>query len=237
MTSEITFKNDIAFIFPLRELERKLHKKHSTQRPLVEKLINDFVTENGSGYIMLTELLLKAMEADLNIYEFTKDDIEDFKTQINNLDKKFKYIDRIMDQLPKKEKWELWLDRYNNLTELLSKRTYLVRDYLISKENPNEVDVLFFSYYLHFVRLMGVLTQEIRKLNENEFEHIVPTLNIAMMLYAPLLIGYTNQKLKKEVLIDRLSELAIFNEPMPHKTKRSIKPLLEISERIPACPE
>lgn len=237
MAIDITFKNDIALVFPLKELERSLQKKHSSQGPLVEKLIDEFVTENGPGYFKLTDLLLKMMEADLNIYEFTKDDIEDLKSQINNLDKKFGYIDKIMDRMPKRERRDLWLDRYNNIMTLLSKKTSLVHDFLISKQDPNEVDILFFSYYLNFVRLTGNLTQKIKEADEENFEKILPVINIVMLLYAPLLVGYTNQRLKKEVLIERLSELSIFNDSMPHKIKRSIRPLLDISEGIPACPE
>ena len=79
--------------------------------------------------------------------------------------------------------------------------------------------------------------EEMRKVDEENFEKILPVINIVMLLYAPLLVGYTNQRLKKEVLIERLSELSIFNDSMPHKIKRSIRPLLDISEGIPACPE
>ena len=113
----------------------------------------------------------------------------------------------------------------------------LVSSLIPGKQDPNEVDILFFSYYLNFVRLTGNLTQKIKEADEENFEKILPVINIVMLLYAPLLVGYTNQRLKKEVLIERLSELSIFNDSMPHKIKRSIRPLLDISEGIPACPE
>ncbi|MEM3449873.1 MAG: hypothetical protein QXV17_13560 [Candidatus Micrarchaeaceae archaeon] len=236
MSERIVFGNEVGLIFPLRELERKLHKKRHSQTAIIKKLIDDFVKENGPGYTRLNELLIKMMEADLNIYEFSNEDIRNFKNEMEKMDKKFKYIDKIMSQLSASERKEVWLDKYNRLAEATSKKIPIIREFLIEKEEPTEIDYMFFSYYLYFVKMVETFVHQMKRLNEKKFDELLPVINIATILYGPLLVAYTQGKLKREVLMERLSELAIFTEPTQHSIRNSVKPLLKSIEGVPPCP-
>lgn len=232
---ELNFQGNIFTPYPLKELSKDLKKKHNKWGPIVDKMVNEYVKMNGDGFLRISDLLIKLMEADLNIYNFTKENEETLRTEFENIDKNFKRISVLMDEISLDEQKEMWMDKYETTIKTLYKLRSQVLKSLLSKEIWQETDSLILTYYNYLISTMSNLTQKIDESTTEETKKLMPLISVIPLVYGSVILAYTREKLKKEVLVERLSELSAFTEPLNFRKSKKVKNALENSRNIPSC--
>lgn len=232
---ELIFQENIFAPYPLKELSKDLKKKHNKWSPIVDKMVSEYVKMNGDGFLRISDLLIKLMEADLNIYNFTKEDEETLQTEFENIDKDFKHISVLMDEISLDEQKEMWIKKYDTIVNSLYKLRPQFLKSLLSKEIWQETDSLILTYYNYLISTMSNLTQKIDDSTTEETKKLMPLISVIPLVYGSVLLAYTREKLKKEVLVERLSELSAFTEPLNFRKSTKVKKALENSRDIPSC--
>lgn len=233
---EISYENPL-IPHPLKALRKDLQKKHSPLRGVIEKLIDDYVESNGPGFLKMSDLFLKIMEHDINLYEFTESDFEELNSEIEKLDSKFRHVNDFIRELSIGERKRLWMDKYeDNLRSIKRTRDAVLRQLQI-KEIWEPVDSLFYSYCLLLMSTLEDSIETLRDLPPEDFTKSARYHDFFSAIYGSIILGYLRGKLREEVLRERLAELATFTLPRYVKIDRKIQNLLEKTSSVMPCPK
>jgi hypothetical protein len=233
--AELNFQENIFTPYPLKELSKDLKKKHSKWSPVVRKMINEYVKTSGEGFSRFSDLLIKLMEDDLDIYNFTKEDEDELKREFENIDKSFKHISVLLDEMSEHEQKKLWVDKYDSTVKTLYKLRSQFLKSLLSKELWKETDSLILTYYDYLISTMSDLTRKIDESHTEDANKLMTIASVVSLVYGSVLLAYDRDKLKTEVLVERLSELSAYSEPLNFKVNKKVKSALENSKNIPSC--
>jgi hypothetical protein len=81
--------------------------------------------------------------------------------------------------------------------------------------------------------VLSVLVTELDEASPEDGVDLIPLISIISIVYGAVILAYLQDKLKPEVLIERLSELATFSDIPPVKTSKKIREVLKNSRKVP----
>ncbi|MCL4479974.1 MAG: hypothetical protein M1113_00595 [Candidatus Thermoplasmatota archaeon] len=226
-------RDNLFIPLPLASLSKDLRRQHLSLRPIVDKLIDDYVKESGKGFAKLNELLEKLMEDELDLNSITEADRKEFEAELEKIDKRFQPVLKTIWQLNWNERRDLFLEQGEALSTVLRKtRSGLLKD-LKKKSTLTREDYIFYSYFVHFVPMLDILTDMLDASNKENVDARITVLSMFLLIYGPVITSYFQGKLRLEVLAERLSEIATIIEPIDRKISSKIKKALDDIEDIP----
>lgn len=233
---EVTIDN--RFIpYPLEQLKFNLRKKHDKSWVKIDQLIEDYVKSNGTGYLKLSNLLVKQMESELSFTEISKSDEEDFKAEIDKLDERFKPIDDLLQNLSPQERRGLFLKRYESMITSLSGVKKAVLKAAVQKEEWSELDPLIYGYFEYFLGFMQTIVKLLSDVPNEKIDETIAIFGIAVALYGAVFLGYSNNTLSKDNLNARMSEISTIADPAYKKVPKKVTRLVEKSLEVAPCPK
>ena len=232
---EVRYQN-YALPLPLIPLRKNLRKKHSKMWPLIDRLVEDYVKSNGDGFRKMNSLILKLMEAEIDLYMVTQNDLDELNKEIKRLDDKFKTVYSVIEELNPSEIMQLWIENYENNIRLLNRAKSEVLESLKSKEFWSPVDSLFLSYYTLYVSVLEKLVEELVSSKIDDFKKIGTMVGMFAAVYGSVIVGYMNNDLKPEVLINRLSEMSTYAQAGYIKSSRKVEHALSKIDMLTPTP-
>lgn len=180
--------------------------------PLIDRMVEDYVKSNGKGFRRMNSLFLKLMEAEIDLYQVTQNDIDELNKEIKVLDNQFKTVYSLIEDLDPSEIRQLWIEKYENNIRLLNQAKGEVLEDLKSKELWNPVDSLFLSYYISYISVLEKLVEEVSSSKTDDFKRVATMADMFAAVYGSVIIGYMSDEVRVEVLINRLSELSTYSQ-------------------------
>jgi hypothetical protein len=218
---------------PLKELSNKMKKRHDKWLPIVNDLFDEFMISNGDKFTSLNDIIIKEMEKELDIYTMTTEDYKNFQKELEDLDKRFAHVNEFISKLSPDEYKSMITSKYFRAAKILKKSAASLREDLLQKEVWNENDGLIYTYYVILSRVISNLVTKLEESSAEEGNKLIPTIGLVSLVYGSVVIAYLQDKLKPEVLIERLSELATFSNIPNIKTSTKVKKVLKRSRKVP----
>lgn len=231
--SNVSLSENIFSPLPLKELSQNMKKKHDRWLPVVNELFDDFIKSNGDKFASLYDLFIKAMEAELDIYTFTNRDYLKFQKNMDELDKRFSHVHEFISKLSPEEFKKMMTTKYFRTVKILKRNAVTLRNDLLQKDVWNENDGIIYTYYMSLSHVLSVLVTELDEASPEDGVDLIPLISIISIVYGAVILAYLQDKLKPEVLIERLSELATFSDIPPVKTSKKIREVLKNSRKVP----
>lgn len=231
--NDIHIRENIFSPIPLRELSQNMKKKHDRWLPVVNELIDSFIKSNGEKFASLNDMFIRAMEAELNIYTFTNEDYIKLQKDLDDLDKRFSHINDFISKLSTEEFRKMIITKYFRTVKILRKEASHVRNDLLQKEVWNENDGIIYTYYALLCNVLSVLVTNLEDASEKDVTKLIQLISIVSIVYGSVILAYQQDKLRPEVLIERMAELSAFSDIPAVKTSKKINKALESSRKVP----
>lgn len=231
--NNVSLSENIFNPVPLKELSNRMKKRHDKWLPIVNELFDQFIVSNGNKFQSLNDIIIKEMEEKLNIYTMTTEDYTRFQKELEDLDKRFAIVNEFISKLSPQEFKEMITSKYFRTAKILKRSAANLRAYLLEKDVWNENDGLIYTYYMSLSQVISKLVTELEESSTEDGNQLIPAIAIISLVYGSVVIAYTQDKLKPEVLIERLSELATFSDIPSLKTSKKVRKVLEMSRKVP----
>jgi hypothetical protein len=226
------FYKSLVVPLPLRSIERDMAKRHVVNRNMVKKLIDDYIKTSSEHFEAMANLMLEMMNSEVSFQEPNAEIIEEFYRRMERLDDRFKYIDEFMKELDEKDRNIILMDNFDHTVYLLRNNRAKVLENLKSKEEWNENDVLFLSYYDRYTDFLDLIALEAKRdkkiSNSNK-----GLLYFLAFLYQVVIYAYFKESLKREVMLRRYSELIFMTKDSSKRRTKLQKEILSSLRMLP----
>jgi hypothetical protein len=194
---------------PLKSIKKNLRKSRIiSNRRAVDDLIRDYVEQSTATYEKLADMMLEIMRSQISFEDPDPNVIGAFESRLKDLDHRFSYVDRLLEEMTAKDKNTLYRDYLREVsTNLKNLRPYIASE-IKSKESWGINEALFLSYYDLYNSLLNQLMLSFTR-HSGVDKSTQNILSILSFVYQVIIYAYVKEKLDPNVMLRRFSELRV----------------------------
>lgn len=234
MIAEMEPINGSFFGLPLDKLYRLEMKERHKEWPIVKGILDKYYRENSPELERVIESLLKLMELEISPKVIKDEEVKTYFETFKQVDNKFGKINKLIENLSKEEKKELYLSYSEDLITKLKKKVIpAINNHVLRKEEWDYNDPLIVPYLNQLLSLIIELRDTIRKAKGNQVDNITLTFSVLVGFYSIVLYGYVRGKLVPDITTKRYAELVARVGPVIPKVNEKTRSLQAEMSSVP----
>ena len=226
------FYRSLVVPLPLKSLEKKLGKRRVIDQRVIKNLIDDYIKTSSEQYEALAGLMIELMNSEVSFQEPNRERIEEFQKKLEGLDRRFKCVDQFMEELSLNDRNLLIRDYVDETASSLRKHRNDISNIIKKKEEWNQNDVLFLSYYDRYTDFLDMIAFATTK-DKTMSKFVKGMLYILAFLYQVVIYAYVKDELLTEVMLRRYSELALMTGNLSKRRSRLQKEIIFNLRNLP----